>query len=576
MTGLGGVHFQVAAGHIGAYGAEVTPDDLASKLLEVVARFHPMDESLFGLAECDGRLPDLSEEAQDEEVAILREVARQAGELDVSGMDEAALQTSDLVRYGAPARADAAAVPSIEFTVGDFQGAPVAWVLAMMPKAPLGTHEQANAYLARLEGLPAFLETAAARHLRGVDAGRTPVRRLVQAAIAQLDAFLADPALGGLRRTRAQDASFAEHVDRAIDGAVRPALARYRETLSSRLVRAGRDDKHCGLCRLPDGDAMYAALARVHTSIDRAPQELHRTGLEIAERIKDEIRDLAWRVWHISDFSRIVERLRTDPELRYHDGQEILSDVRAALARAEDAAPRWFGVLPESSCRIESVPAVEEGSAPPYYMPPALDGSQPGTCYVNTSRPAERSRADSESTAFHETVPGHHLQLTIAHSLPDLSLARRVLHDTACAEGWALYAERLADEMELYSSDLARLGMLTADMWRAGRLVVDTGIHHLGWGREQAMDWFIANVPLPRLVIEAEVNRYITYPGQALAFMVGRLELERLRREASARLRGRFSVRAFHDVVLRAGPLPLAAMAGVVGRWIESTEGSAG
>lgn len=553
-------------------GTEVTPDDLASRLLDVLIRFHPMDESLFGLAECDSRLPDLGEEAQADEVATLRDVAAQAARLDVSSMDERSRQTADLVRYTAPVRADAAAVPFIEFTVGDFQGAPVAWVLAMMPKAPLSTNDQADAYIARLEGLPAFLETAAARHVRGVDAGRTPVSRLVQAAIAQLDELLTDPKVAGLRRRRAEHAAFAERVDRSIDDAVLPALARYREVLSSRLLGAARDDAHCGLCHLPDGDAMYTALARLYTSIERAPEELHRTGLEIAEQINEEYRHLGGRAWHTTDLGSILERLRTDPELRYHDGQEILADVRAALARAEEAAPGWFGVLPEDSCLVEPMPPVEEGSAPPYYMPPTLDGSQPGTCYVNTSRATERSRADTESTAFHETVPGHHFQLTIAHHLPGLSLARRVLHDTACVEGWALYAERLAGEMGLYSDDLARFGMLTGDMWRAGRLVVDTGIHLLGWTREQAMDWFSANVPLPRLVIEAEVNRYITYPGQALAFMVGRLEFERLRQTSAARLSSRFSVRAFHDVILRAGPLPLAAMAGVVERWIDTVE----
>ncbi len=169
--------------------------------------------------------------------------------------------------------------------------------------------------------------------------------------------------------------------------------------------------------------------------------------------------------------------------------------------------------------------------------------------------------------AFHEAVPGHHFQLAIAQGQRDLSLPRRVLHDTACAEGWGLYAERLADEMGLYSGDLARLGMLTADAWRAGRLVVDTGIHALGWSRQDAVDWLAAHAPLSQLVVEAEVNRYITYPGQALSYMVGRLELVRLRRDAAERLGDRFDLRTFHDVVLRAGPLPLPAMAGVVARW---------
>jgi uncharacterized protein (DUF885 family) len=551
-----------------AYAARVTPDDLASTLLEVLLRANPLEGSLLGLSGYDDKLPDLSCEAQEEEVAALTEVADEAAQLDGAGGAERDLQTADLVRSSAAARAAAAAVPLVEFTVGDFHAAPVSEVLTMLPKVPLDTDERAGAYVARLHGLPSLLQTAAARHLRGLDAGRTPVRRLVEAAIAQLDAFLSDPDVGGIRRARAEDAAFVERVDRALDESVRPALATYRETLASRLVDAGRDDKHCGLCHLPEGEAMYAALARLHTSTDRHPEELHRTGLEIVEKVNEEYRALGHRLWHTSELSEVLGRLRSDPDLRYADAEEILSDARAAVARAEDAAPRFFGEVPNSSCMVEPVPAVEEKGTPPaYYLPPALDGSRAGTYFVNTSRATERSRVEAETMAFHEAVPGHHFQLAIAQGQPALSLPRRVLWDTACAEGWGLYAERLADEMGLYTGDLARLGMLTADTWRAGRLVVDTGIHVLGWTRQQAMDWLGAHAPLPPVVIEAEVNRYITYPGQALAYMVGRLELVRLRRVASERLGDRFDLRAFHDVVLQAGPLPLPAMAGVVERW---------
>lgn len=546
----------------------MSAEDLASRLLDVVLTADPLSGSLLGLSDYDDRLPDLSKRAQDEAVAALRDVASDAAHLDDSAADEGELQTSDLVRSSAAVRADAAAVPFVEFTVGDFHSAPVTEVLTMLPKVPLDSHERADAYVARLEGLPRLLETAAERHLTGADSGRVPVRRLVEAAIAQLDAFLADPALGGIRRERAEDASFNERVGRALDDAVRPALARYRQTLASRVVDVARDDAHCGLCHLPDGEAMYAALVRLHTSTGRVPEELHAAGLEIVERVGEEYRELGNRLWRTTELDAILDRLRNDPDLRYENAQEILTDGRSAVARAEDSAPRWFREVPSTSCLVEPVPAMEEaGSAPAYYIPPALDGSRQGTYFVNTSRATERSRTDAETIAFHEAVPGHHFQLAIAQGQPGLSLPRRVLWDTACAEGWGLYAERLADEMGLYTGDLTRLGMLTADAWRAGRLVVDTGIHALGWSRQQAVDWLGVHAPLPQVVVEAEVNRYITYPGQALAYMVGRLELVRLRREATERLGDRFELQTFHDVVLRAGPLPLPAMAGVVERW---------
>lgn len=547
----------------------MTPDELVGKLFDVVVRFHPMDELVFGLAECDDRLPDLSKEAQAEEVSILRELANEVALVDESGADEIERQSIDLVRSSAAVKAEAAAVPLVEFSVSDFQGSPVAWVLAMLPKAPLVTRAHADAYLARLEALPAFLETAESRHRDGVVAGRLPVRRLVQAAIDQLDVFLSDHDVGGLRRPAEHDASFATRVGAVLDDKVRPALARYRQVLASELLDAGRDDEHCGLSWLPAGEEMYAALARLYTSVERTPEELHRTGLELAEQINEEYRELGGRVWGTTDLPAILERLRSDPELRYEDGDEILADARAALARAEEAVPRWFGTVPDTPCLVARMPVGEEvapSALPAYYMPPALDRSLRGTYFVNTSRASERSRADTESAAFHEAVPGHHFQLAIMQERSP-SLARRVLVDTACVEGWALYAERLADEMGLYRDDLGRLGMLTADMWRAGRLVVDTGIHLMSWTRQRAVDWYCANVPLPRVTVEAEVNRHLTCPATAFAYMVGRLELVRLRREAAGRLASRFDLSAFHDVVLGAGPLPLAAMAGVVDRW---------
>jgi uncharacterized protein (DUF885 family) len=204
-----------------------------------------------------------------------------------------------------------------------------------------------------------------------------------------------------------------------------------------------------------------------------------------------------------------------------------------------------------------------------YYMPGAIDGSRPGTYYLNTSAPESRARYAAEDIAFHEAVPGHHFQLTIAMESKDLAPARQVLHDTACAEGWGLYSERLADEMGLYSDDIARMGLFTADAWRASRLVVDTGLHALGWSRGQAVDWMAQHTPIPRPEVETEIDRYISYPGQALAYMVGRREIVRLRALATESLGDRFDLREFHDMVLRAGILPLPALARAVERWIQ-------
>jgi uncharacterized protein (DUF885 family) len=261
----------------------------------------------------------------------------------------------------------------------------------------------------------------------------------------------------------------------------------------------------------------------------------------------------------------------SDRALRYESRDEMLEHARRVVAHAEAEAPNWFGVVPDEPWVVEPVPAAEEEAmALAYYMVGALDGSRPGTYYLNTSKPEERMRHAAEDTAFHEAVPGHHFQLTIALEAEDLVTARRVLSDTASAEGWGLYSERLADEMGLYTDDLARLGLFAADAWRAGRLVVDTGLHAMGWTRTQAIDWLVQHAPMPRIEVETEVDRYISYPGQALAYMVGRREIVRLRQAATDQLGSSFDLRQFHDVVLRAGSLPLPALAGMVDRWVEA------
>jgi uncharacterized protein (DUF885 family) len=317
---------------------------------------------------------------------------------------------------------------------------------------------------------------------------------------------------------------------------------------------------------------MYRAMARLHTSTTYSPDELHAMGREITDQVRNELVETGSRLWQTSDPGEIFGHLCDDPELRYSSREEMLDHARRVVAAAEEEAPNWFATVPDQPCTVEPVPEAEEaGMAAAYYMPGAIDGSRRGTYYLNTSKPHERHRYTAEDIAFHEAVPGHHFQLTIAMEATDLPLARRVLHDTACAEGWGLYSERLADEMGLYSDDVARMGLFAADSWRASRLVVDTGLHALGWSRQQAVDWLASNTPMPRIEVESEVDRYISYPGQALAYMVGRREIVRLRALASDRLGTAFDLRQFHDLLLRVGMLPLPALARTVERWIERT-----
>jgi uncharacterized protein (DUF885 family) len=546
-------------------------EDLAAELLSTTFDAEPLAASMYGVPGYDHLLPDFSEATQADLAQRLASIAERAEGEPRSGLGEIELQTLDFVRHLARGMADAAPVPIVEFTVCDTFVAPVAGILTTLPKLPLEQEERKDGYLSRLAALPGVLATVADRHAAGIAAGRTAVARLVESAVAQLDLLLEDTTVGGIARTdQDEDDVFAGAVASALDAHVRPALASYRDRLRESVLPAARDDDHPGLCHLPGGGEMYEVLVRLHTSMPHSHDELHALGREIVEQVRDEMLEVGSRLWQTSDLSAIFDHLTNDLTLRYASRDEMLEHARRIVTTAEAEAPHWFGVLPDQACTVEPVPPAEEaGMAAAYYMPGAIDGSRKGTYFLNTSKPEERYRYAADVLAFHEAVPGHHFQLTIALESQDLSPARRVLFDTASAEGWGLYSERLADEMGLYTDDLARMGLFAADSWRASRLVVDTGLHALGWTRQDAVEWLVAHTPMPRIEIETEVDRYISYPGQALAYMVGRREINRLRTEAASALRERFDLRAFHDLVLRAGSLPLPALASTVERWVE-------
>jgi uncharacterized protein (DUF885 family) len=267
--------------------------------------------------------------------------------------------------------------------------------------------------------------------------------------------------------------------------------------------------------------------------------------------------------------------MRSDPALAFTTSDEVFETAVRALARANEATPDWFGRLPQAPCAVVRMGAHEERhSTIAYYRQPAIDGSRPGQYYLNTSEPGTRPRYEAEALAYHEAVPGHHLQIAIAQELPHLPEFRRHLGPTAFFEGWGLYTERLSDEMGLYSGDFDRIGVLSFDAWRAGRLVVDTGMHALGWTRDQAIEFMHAHSALAINNITNEIDRYIVDPGQALAYKTGQLEILRLRRDAEQRLGSRFDIRRFHDALLEHGAVGLPTLASIIARWVEDLAAS--
>ncbi|GIJ55337.1 DUF885 domain-containing protein [Virgisporangium aurantiacum] len=547
--------------------------DLADELMAVYFDAHPLAATINGIRDREDGLTDYSEAGEEAFVATVAGFADRAAAVDPAtlGADDritraVLLATVEQMRARIAAR-------GVEYAITDTWTAHGPDLLINIPMIGLTEPAHADGYLARLGAIPRALEQIADRHRAGIAAGRVPVRRLVEATVAFFDRYLGNRAGDPLCRPVApgDPATFDVSRDRVIDDVVRPAVARYREVLATEVLPHGRPADRPGLCFLPGGDEIYASLVRLHTTTERTPEELHETGLEQVARLAEEYRTIGSRVFGTGDLGEIFQRLRTDPALRWTSGEELLTSARTAISRAEAVAPQWFGKLPSQGCVVAPVPADEApGAVGAYYLQPALDGSRPGTYYANTYRAEERSRYTSEATAFHEGVPGHHFQITIALELTELPLLRRLADFNAYIEGWGLYSERLADEMGLYSNDVTRLGMLAADSMRACRLVVDTGLHAKGWSHQQVVEYMAANSVMPMVEIVQETDRYIADPGQALAYMVGRLEIQRIRALAEQTAGGRFDIREFHDTVLGAGPLPLTVLEDVVRSWAAS------
>ena len=375
---------------------------------------------------------------------------------------------------------------------------------------------------------------------------------------------------GEFSEARAEEwrAALAEQAERVI----RPAYGRFRDAIRDEVLPAARPPERSGLKWLDDGEVVYARAIRRHTTLDMPAEEIHGIGVEEIQKLSLEYVELGRTVLGSEDLSEIYARLRDDHTLRFESAEEIRDAAKAAMERAIAAIPNWFGRLPVAECVLAEIPEPGAQDAPlAFYLPPATDGSRPGTFFINTTEPTTRTRYESEALAFHESIPGHHLQLAISHELPDIPQFRKHAMVTAYAEGWGLYTERLGDEMGLYTDDLTRMGILSFDSWRAGRLVVDTGIHALGWSRQQAIDYLAANSPQAANNIENEVDRYIGWPGQALAYKIGQREIFRLRDLAEQTLGDRFDIKDFHDVVLGSGLVPLPILSDLVKEWVDAS-----
>lgn len=353
-----------------------------------------------------------------------------------------------------------------------------------------------------------------------------------------------------------------------------PAYARLRTEMVRQQAAAGTQD---GVWRMPDGAAYYQALLSDYTTTNMTADEIHNLGLREVARIHGEMRAIMQRVGFKGTLQQFFTKLRNDPKMFAPTREAYLKQVDDRLATMTARLPEFFGTLPKAPLQIKPVEAFREKSAgKAFYSSPAPDGSRPGIYYVNLHNLRDMSLTELEALAYHEGVPGHHLQLAIQSALGDLPPFRQFGDVTAYSEGWGLYSETLAKEMGAYTDPYSDFGRLGMELWRACRLVTDTGLHSKRWSREQAIAYLTANTPNPPGDIRKAIERYIVYPGQATAYTVGKIKIMELRESAKARLGARFDIRRFHDMLLRNGPVPLDVLAQETDRWIqsESTRGN--
>ena len=543
--------------------------DLADRFWQWFLARAPIYATVLGDERYDDRLPDPTQEGRDEEIAGFKGFLEDAKQINRDGLSQEDTITLDMLEVVARIQLRQHAHDTHHFEAMDQMGGPQNLPGDMSRFQRLDTPERLEKAILRLEAFPHYLAAHRANLLEGVAAGRTaaaPVvarvieqtRRAVEAPVEQNPLLLAHPELDDASR---------ERIRHAIEHEVQPALVDHLAALKGYAEFARKDE---GIWALPDGQELYETMILAVTTLELTPRELHDYGLEQIERINAESLEIARELGH-ADVAALRKAVHEDPANFAKQGSEIVDLATRQIAKANAAAPGFFGRLPKAPCEVRAVEPYQEAEAPPaFYFPPAPDGSRGGIYFVNTYDPASRPLHRFAAITYHEATPGHHFQITIESELTDQPDFRRFgsrLTGQAYGEGWGLYSERLADEMGLYETAWERLGMLETQAWRAARLVVDTGIHAFRWTREQGVKQMV-EIGLSQLEAETETDRYITWPGQALAYMTGQREITSIRRELEERDGDRFDLMKFHDELLGHGTLPLATLRRVLPGWV--------
>ena len=540
----------------------------------------PEFASSIGDKRWNDQLTDYSVSAYNDRLARGRDYLIRLSAIDTTGLSDQEQLSKDLMARELADEQEAAAFKPWEMPVDQFNGlhSELPQLVSILSFDSVKDYDD---YIARLKKIPTAFQQISDNMMTGIDDHRVPPKYLLEKVLVQVNAIAQQkpedtPFARPLKKFPAnisaadQERIKAELLD-AVQKQVLPAYTRFARFLQGQYIPAGRTEY--GVWSLPDGDKYYAFRVRQSTTTDLTPDQIHQIGLDEVKRNEAEMLVIAQKLG-FKDIASLRASIAANPKLHAQTKDQLLDQYRHYIDQMKVKLPDLVGRLPQAPLTVEAVPAfIEKDQAPAYYQHGTPDGKRPGTVYVNTYDFEHRSLANVESIAYHEGLPGHHLQISISQELTGLPEFRKYMHYTAYTEGWGLYAERLGKDVGFYQDPYSDYGRLEADIFRAIRLVVDTGVHSKHWTRDQMVEFFKAHSGLDDATINAEVDRYIAWPAQALGYKMGQLKILELRARAQKELGNKFDLRAFHDQVLDSGALPLDVLEERIDTWINQQKG---
>jgi uncharacterized protein (DUF885 family) len=570
--------------------AQAPSESVADRSAELTRLFHEMWEdelkhspefaSSIGDLRYNDQLSDLSPRAINAQLERNRGFLLRLAQIDTTGLSDQEKLSAQLMTRSLIEDEEGSRFKTWQMPVNQFHGIHTD-LPGLVDSIPFDTVKEYDDYIARLHAMPTQIRQTIENMMAGIDEHRTQPAYLLQMVLDQTtgiaekkpaDSPFALPLKKFPKTISAEDRKrISDAVLAAIQDDVNPAYVRFGKFLSAQAIPVGRKDP--GAWSLPDGDDYYAFAVRQNTTLNKTPAEIHQIGLDEVKRDEAAMLVIATKLG-FSDLKSFAAALKTNPRLHPTSGEALIDDYRHYETQMAPRLPELFGRLPKAKLEVVEMPRyIQQGQTSAWYAQGTADGSRPGRVNINTYDFANRSLAPVESIAYHEGIPGHHLQISIAQEATGLPEFRKYLGYTAFVEGWALYAEQLGKDIGLYQDPYSDYGRLESDIWRAIRLVVDTGVHSQHWTRQQMVDYFHDHSTIDEPVVQAEVDRYIAWPGQALGYKMGQLKILELRAKAKAALGDRFNIKAFHDEVVDSGALPLDVLDQRVTAWIAAQLG---